>query len=171
VELVPLVQIMLSVIGRCQEALLQDQAETLLVIRGTLTHLLGPEQPCAEGGKAWPAIACELERLLARALESTERAQPQRALAGGALGAAANTGANVLALPYHQELAACFHRLSVALQESHPRAVEMLRLRFSGLGSREIAERLHLPFRLVEQVFSAIRQRIFAFSHEAGVPE
>ena len=45
------------------------------------------------------------------------------------------------------------------LREVHPRAVEMLRLRFSGLGTREIAERLELPVRLVRRALVELVQR------------
>ena len=102
-EFVPLVQIMLGVIGRCHDALLQDEAETLHVIRSTLRHVCGSE--------------------------------------------------------HQEELAHWFHGLSSVLKETHPRAVEILRLRFSGLDSRGIAARLNLPFRLVQHVLADLASR------------
>jgi hypothetical protein len=160
VDLAPLVQIMLGVINRCHDALLQEDFETLHVLRGTLAHLCGPQPPMATDGVTWSIMCHELDRLLDHVLKSPDQPQPQRALLGPAAQSdLAATPASWRNLAHQDELALWFHSLGVLLRESHPRAIEMLRLRFSGLGSRAIADRLKLPFRLVEQVLTDLRQR------------
>jgi hypothetical protein len=159
-KLVPLVQIMLGVIARCQDALLQEDAETLHVIRGTLAHLTGPQHALSATGEPWPIIQSGLNGLLDHVLDSPEQAHALKALLGpGATATMAGAPAAWRNLGHHEELARWFHRLATALHDTHPRAVEMLRLRFSGLGSREIADRLRLPFRLVHRVLGNIRSR------------
>lgn len=159
-ELVSLMHTMLGVIGRCHDALLQEESETLYVLRGTLAQLCGPELPAATSGAPWASLHGELGRLLDRVLESPHEARPQRSILGAAPSAAlATLSASHQHHAHLDNLAQWFHALATLLDESHPRALDMLRLRFSGLGSREIAERMNLPFRLVERVLSDTRQR------------
>jgi DNA-directed RNA polymerase specialized sigma24 family protein len=111
---------------------------------------------------AWPEVHDELERLLASALSQPERARSQQALFGAPRHAAApvSAAASGARVAHHDELAHWFSQLATTLNDAHPRAVEMLGLRLTGLGSREIAERLDLPFRLVDRVLGAVHVQL-----------
>jgi hypothetical protein len=106
----------------------------------------------------------ELDRLLACALSEPERTCSQQDLCGAPPPAAKSVSAapSGARLAHLDGLARWFAQLAMTLNAAHPRAVEMLGLRLTGLGSREIAERLGLPFRLVDRVLGVLRVQLAA---------
>jgi hypothetical protein len=156
-DLLPLLKTMLEVIQRCQEAVLQEEEETEAVIRAAVQSVFGDS--AAADWAASEYFSRGLDGLLQRVLK-----RPDEAFATGAM--LVGNGA----APAHARLAPCcgelradpevvanwFCALALRMRDVHPQAAEMLRMRFCGLGSREIAERLQMPVRLVGHVLGAL---------------
>jgi hypothetical protein len=158
---VSLMETMLGVLQHCQEAVLQDDNESWSVIwqvLGRLVAVAGPNECHSTRAPSGPdgCITKELEQLLQRLLESTDEAFARNALV------ADNVQIHTDRAIQHpldlESLASWFHVLGSRLSDTHPQAVAILRHRLAGLGTREVAERLQLPTRLVLQVLERIRK-------------
>lgn len=173
--LVPLMEIMLSTIERCQAAVLQDESENLLVLRGMLRQLIGGTSRAAGLVRLDPPsrttrVTQRLAALLSRVLRQPEDSFPRAALQRDHPHSGASPGGEPIECPSLAELdplARWFQALAQRLRATHPCAVPMLRLRFLGLGSEAIAERLQLPPRLVQQVLVDVRSGVGTAGEES----
>lgn len=143
---------MLDVIVRCQEAVLQDDHETLTVIQYAVRQVFAtgsmPVDVVSEGN---------VKALLAFAVQTHEVPLVQRSFVNSALPMTiAGTRDAYSAQSREETFANWVFSLSQTLNATHPQAVQMLRDRLLGLDSREIAARHELPRLLVQRLFDAL---------------
>lgn len=168
--LVALAKTMLDTVVRCHEAVLQDDHETLTVIRHVAGHVLATSSALDGASFAAADLERSLQELFAFVVRAPEEPLTDRTLCTGfappnpaavSLAAASEPGCE-------EVIAQWFWALSRELDAIHPQAAQMLCLRLLGLGSRQIAERLVLPPRLVRRVFQAARSGCVFKLAEAG---
>jgi len=146
-EIVALARAMLDTIVKCHEAVLQDDGETLTVIRHVLEQVRVPAE-----------LERNVKSLLAFVVQTHEEPLSERSLSGNCLRPISAVGApgNGCEQRPDEMFAMWFCTLSQELIAAHPQAAQMLRLRLLGLDSRHIADRLQLPPRLVRHLFHTI---------------
>jgi hypothetical protein len=155
------VRTILETIVACEEAVLQDEAETQTVIGEAVRYALaaqGPQLKMLDQAADVPALVAALVHF---AVQSHHQPLAERSLQGMAVEPTIviPPAATSLTAAHHDALANWFCGLQASLHAIHPLAGQILRARLAGFDSRVIAERLELPPGLVRRVLLTIGSR------------
>lgn len=153
-----LARTMLDMIVRCHEAVLQDEQETLAVIRHGLKQVRAANSEINECFRSAAELEGDVKALLAFVVQTPEQPLIERSASAGLASRilAAEARDDRCEQTSEETIANWFFGLSQELNGVHPQAAQMLRLRLLGLDRRQIAERLQLPPRLARHLFHVI---------------